>query len=236
MFKSKLGKSKLGKVVPAAAMAVALGCSALAPVAAMADPVSSTTDGVEVESQTNEDANLREQATANVNAVIDSTGGTWSDGKVNRSNGTYVVTVPTQVGYKNVNVGKVDLTAPYDVNVKGVIGTGDKITCTVTYDKAMAGALTGVNGGLLGGVGPYDKSDGGELNVELTQGKTAWSDAEVSKLAEDGNTVVGTTGTDSLHFTGSVRSASQFVQPLEYQFSTGYANIAAALNKTQSGE
>ena len=41
-----------------------------------------------------------------------------------RANGVYVVTVPTQVGYKNVNVGKVDLTASYGVTVKGVVGTG----------------------------------------------------------------------------------------------------------------
>lgn len=53
----------------------------------------------------------------------------------------------------------------------------------------------------------------------------------MSKLAEDGNTVVGTTGTDSVHFTGSVRSASQFVNSISYHFSTARANIGAALDK-----
>ena len=98
----------------------------------------------------------------------------------------------------------------------------------------MSGALQGADGGLLGGVGPYEKSDGGELNIALTQGKTTWSDAEVSKLAEDGNTVVGTSGTDSLHFTGTVRSASQFVNIISYHFSTARANIGAALDKVHS--
>lgn len=132
---------------------------------------------------------------------------------------------------EQTTVGKVDLTATYDVNVKGVIGTGDNITCTVSYNKVMNGALRGADGGLLGGVGPYDSVDGGKLNAELTQGKTVWSGEEVSKLADDGNTVVGTSGTDSLHFTGSVRSATQFADSLNYSFSTGYANIGAALNK-----
>lgn len=125
----------------------------------------------EVQSETAKDDTLKEQANANVAAQLDSTGGTWSDGKTTRANGTYVVTIPTKVGYKNVPVGKVDLTAPYDVNVKGVIGLGDTITCTATYDKDMNGALQGADGGLLGGVGPYEKSDGGELNIALDQAR-----------------------------------------------------------------
>lgn len=56
----------------------------------------------------------------------------------------------------------------------------------------------------------------------------------MSKLAADGNTVVGTTGTDSLHFTGTVRSASQFVNTISYHFSTARANIGAALDKVHS--
>lgn len=224
------GKKSFMVATAALAVAAALG----SPLGAYADAVSVSGTPNETQSQTAADDTLKEKASANVATLIDSTGGTWSDGKTTRPNGTYVVTIPTQVGYKNVNVGKVDLTAAYDVNVKGVIGTGDHITCTVTYNKVMNGALRGADGGLLGGVGPYDKVDGGELNAELTQGKTTWSDAEVSKLADDGNTVVGTTGTDSLHFTGSVRSATQFADSINYSFSTGYANIGAALNKVHS--
>lgn len=224
------GKKSIMAATAALAVAAALG----SPLGAYAEAVAYPATPSEVQSETAKDDTLKEQANANVAAQLDSTGGTWSDGKTTRTNGTYVVTIPTQVGYKNVPVGKVDLTATYDVNVKGVIGLGDTITCTATYDKAMNGALQGVDGGLLGGVGPYEKSDGGELNIALNQGKTSWSAAEVSKLKEDGKTVVGTTGTDSVHFTGSVRSASQFVNSISYHFSTARANIGAALDKVHS--
>lgn len=222
-----LGKKSIMAATAALAVAAALG----SPLGAYADAVAYPAAPKEVQSETAKDDTLKEQVDTSFAAQLDSTGGTWFDGKTTRTNGTYVVTIPTQVGYKNVNVGKVDLTAAYDVNVKGVIGLGDTITCTATYDNAMSGALQGGDGCLLGGVGPYEKSDGGELNIALTQGKTTWSDAEVSKLAEDGNTVVGTTGTDSVHFTGSVRSASQFVNSISYHFSTARANIGAALDK-----
>lgn len=222
------------KSIMAATAALAVAAALGSPLGAYADAVAYPAAPSEVQSETAKDDTLKEQANANVAAQLDSTGGTWSDGKTARTNGTYVVTIPTQVGYKNVNVGKVDLTAAYDVNVKGVIGTGDTITCTATYDKVMNGALQGTAGALLGGVGPYDKSDGGDLNIALTQSKTSWSAAEVSKLKEDGKTVVGTTGTDSVHFTGSVRSASHFINTIAYHFSTGFANIGAALNKVPS--
>ena len=77
----------------------------------------------EVQSETAKDDTLKEQADTHVAVQLDSTGGTWSDGEAIRANGVYVVTVPTQVGCKNVNVGKVDLAASYGVTVKGVVGT-----------------------------------------------------------------------------------------------------------------
>lgn len=226
-----LVKKSFMAATAALAVAAALGT----PLGAFAEAAPITGEPTnEVQSVTSADDTLKEKATAHVATLIDTTGGTWSDGTNSHPNGTYVVTVPTRVGYKNVNVGKVDLTATYPVTVKGVIGTGDNITCTVSYNRVMNGALRGADGGLLGGVGPYDSVDGGKLNAELTQGKTVWSGEEVSKLADDGNTVVGTSGTDSLHFTGSVRSATQFADSLNYSFSTGYANIGAALNKVHS--
>lgn len=226
-----LVKKSFMAATAALAVAAALGT----PLGAFAEAAPITGEPAnEVQSATSADDTLKEKATANVATLIDTTGGTWSDGSTTHQIGSYTVVVPTRVGFRNVNAGKVDLTATYPVTVKGVIGTGDNITCTVSYNKVMNSALRGADGCLLGGVGPYDSVDGGKLNAELTQGKTVWSGAEVSKLADDGNTVVGTTGTDSLHFTGSVRSATQFADSLNYSFSTGYANIGAALNKVPS--
>ncbi len=226
-----LVKKSFMAATAALAVAAALGT----PLGAFAEAAPITGEPAnEVQSATSADDTLKEKATANVATLLDSTGGTWSDGTNTYQMGSYIVVVPTRVGFRNVNAGKVDLTATYPVTVKGVIGTGDNITCTVSYNKVMNGALFGADGGLLGGVGPYDSVDGGKLNAELTQGKTVWSGEEVSKLADDGNTVVGTSGTDSLHFTGSVRSATQFADSLNYSFSTGYANIGAALNKVPS--
>ena len=226
-----LVKKSFMAATAALAVAAALGT----PLGAFAEAAPITGEPAnEVQSATSADDTLKEKATANVATLLDSTGGSWSDGTNTYQMGSYIVVVPTRVGFRNVNAGKVDLTATYPVTVKGVIGTGDNITCTVSYNKVMNGALCGADGGLLGGVGPYDSVDGGKLNAELTQGKTVWSGEEVSKLADDGNTVVGTSGTDSLHFTGSVRSATQFADSLNYSFSTGYANIGAALNKVHS--
>lgn len=219
----------------AATAALAVSAALGTPLGAFAEAAPITGEPAnEVQSATSADEALKEKASSTVATLVDTTGGTWSDGANTHQMGSYVVVVPTRVGFRNVNAGKVDLTATYPVTVKGVIGTGDNITCTVSYNKVMNGALRGADGGLLGGVGPYDSVDGGKLNAELTQGKTVWSGEEVSKLADDGNTVVGTSGTDSLHFTGSVRSATQFADSLNYSFSTGYANIGAALNKVHS--
>lgn len=89
-----------------------------------------------VESSTaSKDEHLVDKADATVSVNLDSRHGTRSDGSTSLPNGQYVVTEPTGVGFKNVNVGAVDLTAQYPVNVKGCIGFGDSVDCTVDYSR-----------------------------------------------------------------------------------------------------
>ena len=78
----------------------------------------------EVQSETAKDDTLKEQADTHVAAQLDSTGGNGGVGAATGTHRVKVVTAPAPVGYKNVNVGKVDLTASYGVTVKGVVGTG----------------------------------------------------------------------------------------------------------------
>ena len=162
-------KSKLGMVVPTAAMAVALGCSALAPVAAMAAPVTTVGDSTSIES------NDQNAATADVPVTIQADG-TWKDKDgTDHDMGKYVVTVPTSINVKGVGAGMgVDLSANYKVNVAGVIPENSKVTATATHDH-------------------HDS----KWQFSVTQGKTEFTAKEISNGANDSKGVLHITGADS---------------------------------------
>lgn len=236
-----MSKVHLGRAVPTAAMAVFLGVSSLAPCAAFADDAvaygahgsgggSSVSAGQQSVESTTQDKEGRyvEKASATMTANIDTIGGRWSDvGDGQHDNGKFVVTIPTSVGFTGVDVGAVDLTADYGVTVAGVIENGDTVTATVDYSETPQYLQRGSAMSLVGGWGPYSEStDGGSLVNTLTQGKAEWSAAEVSKMNEEGK-VVGTTGTDSMHFKGAINSVSSIKNPVKYDFTTHFANSAA---------
>ena len=240
-------KLHLGRAVPAAAMAVFLGVSSLAPCAAFADDAvvygahgsgggsSITANQQSAESTTQDkDGHYTEKASAVMTANIDTIGGHWTDsGDAQHDNGKYVVTVPTSVGFTGVDVGAVDLTADYGVTVAGVIENGDTVTATVDYSQTPQYLMRGDAVALVGGWGPYSAgTDGGSLTNTLTQGKAEWSAAEVSKMNDSGQ-VVGTTGTESMKFEGTINSVSSIKNPVTYNFTTHYANTAARIAAAQ---
>lgn len=161
-------KSKLGMVLPTAAMAVALGCSALAPVAAMAAPVTTVGDSTSIES------NEQNAATAHVPVTVQADG-TWKDKDgTDHDMGKYVVTVPTSINIKGVGAGSADLSATYKVNVAGIIPQNAKVHATANTDRHAA---------------PWIFS--------VTQGKTDFTAKEISNGANDNKGVLHITGSDS---------------------------------------
>lgn len=225
--------TRLGRVLPAAALAALLGASAALPALAYADPAAWPTGTNSVESVTQDkDGHYEEKASSTMGAKLSSVHGTWKDSNSVHDNGKYVVTVPTNVGFKNVDAGAVDLTAPYTVNVAGILEFGDSVTCEVSYDPSILTATKGAAApALMDGTFPYSaRTDGSDLKTEVTQGKTTWTDAETSVMDSEGR-VIGTESADSVHFTGTVRSVSTFTNPVKYSFSTAYANSGASYAK-----
>lgn len=222
-------KSKLGMVVPTAAMAVALGCSALAPVAAFAATTGGVGDTVNTQESHSDDNDLLEKVETAVQTTVDAHGGKWTDKQGGtHDNGKYTVTIPTGIKYSNVDAGHFDQSGEYDVNVAGVIRTGDTVTATATH----AGFVNVINDGTDSDLSSKPVGDAarnpGNLTCKVTQGKSVWTADEVSTMqdGEDGNArVVGTTAKDSYSITGDVRNSNQFNGEITYNFTTSKPNM-----------
>ena len=217
-------KNKLGKVLPAAAMAVAIGCNTIAPVAAFAATTGGVGDAVQTqESKTDENDQL-EKVQTRVLTAVDARDGKWTDKDGGtHDNGKYTVTVPTGIKYSGVDAGHFDQSGEYDVNVAGVIRTGDTVTATATH----AGFINVINDDTDSDLISKPMGDAarnpGNLTCKVTQGKSVWTADEVSTMqdGEDGNArVVGTTAKDSYSITGDVRNSNQFNGEITYNFTT----------------
>lgn len=221
-------KNKLGKVLPAAAMAVAIGCSSIAPVAAFAATTGGVRDTVKTQESHSGDTDFLEKVDASVETTVDAHGGKWTDAKGgSHDNGKFTVTIPTGIEYSNVDAGHFDQSGEYDVNVAGVIRTGDTVTATATH----AGFVNAINDSSdtdLSGKPVGDASrNPGNLTATVTQGKSVWTADEVSTMqdAEDGSArVVGTTAKDAYRIKGDVRNSNTFNGEIAYSFTTSKPN------------
>lgn len=154
-----------------------------------------------------------------IKIVYDTTGGNWQDPGADPAvtddngshvNGTYVVTIPTLIEYKNMNIGVVNTSDDYSVNVRGAIDVGKKVTLTATTDEQV-------------------KNGNEALTETTTQGKTEWSAdecfgdadsaAEGAQLNADGS-LAGTGATDNIKLSGTVKTAGEY---------SGYVTYTAAL-------
>ena len=125
-------------------------------------------------------------------------------------------------------VVSIDQSGEYDVNVAGVIRTGDTVTATATH----AGFINVINDGTDSDLISKPMGDAarnpGNLTCKVTQGKSVWTADEVSTMQddEDGNArVVGTTAKDSYSITGDVRNSNQFNGEITYNFTTSKPNM-----------
>ena len=164
------------------------------------DSKSSTWVDSSTESATSDDANDRKENTydGNIHLFYDTTGGKWqdpgqdateADDNHDHDNGTYMLTIPTKIHYQNMNVGKVNTSDDYTVNVRGAIADGATVTVTAETGKVMS---NGVESGIT------------EIT---TQGKTSWTSQEAfGGLNQDGS-LKGTDCTDNIKMTGEVKMA-----------------------------
>ena len=176
------------------------------------------------ESAESDDENGHKENTydGKIHLFYDTTGGQWLDPSqdgpegsetIAHDNGTYVVTIPTKIAYLNMNIGKVDTSDDYTVNVRGAIGQDKKVKLD---------AQTGNN--LVNG----DKS---EITETTTQGKTEWSAAEVyGNLNTDGS-LSGTNTTDTIKMTGEVTTAGVYEGSVVYTASL----VDAAQSSSDNG-
>ena len=134
-------------------------------------------------------------------------GGKWQDpgqdatvdtDNHDHDNGTYLVTIPTKIAYENMNIGKVDTSDTYTVNVRGAIEDGQTVTVTAeTQNKLKNGTFE-------------------DITETTTQGRTTWTSDEVfNKLNADGS-VAGTDTTDTVKMSGEVKAAGKYEGTVGY--------------------
>ena len=74
-----------------------------------------------------------------IKIVYDTTGGVWNDiNKAQHDNGTYVVTIPTLIKYENMNIGTVNTSDDYTVNVAGAIANDKAVKLVAETGNNLA--------------------------------------------------------------------------------------------------
>lgn len=162
------------------------------------------------ESATDDTINDHKENTydGNIHLFYDTTGGQWQDpGKdpetvddnTAHDNGTFVVTIPTKIAYENMNIGNVDTSDDYTVNVRGAIAQNKKVTLAAQTGQYL------VNG-----------SKTQEIQETTTQGKTEWSAAEAYGHLNTDGSLSGTDATDNIKMSGMVTTAGTYEGAVQY--------------------
>lgn len=141
-----------------------------------------------------------------VHLYFSTEGGSWEDSGANVSdtndnvkhdNGTYVVTIPNSITLNKMNIGPVDQTINYIVNIKGVI------------DAAKSVQLTAESGNKV-------SNGANSLTETTTQGKTLWTSKELyGALNADGG-LIGTNSNDSIEVTGTALTLGTYTGTVAY--------------------
>lgn len=141
-----------------------------------------------------------------VHLYFSTDGGSWEDSgadvttesdNVKHDNGTYVVTIPNSITLSKMNIGPVDQTINYVVNVKGAIDPSKTVTLTAETGNPVA---NGSN----------------SLTETTTQGKTTWSSTDLyGSLNPDGG-LIGTNSNDKIEVTGTVLTLGNYTGTVAY--------------------
>lgn len=115
------------------------------------------------------------------------------------ANGTYIVTIPTKIAYDNMNVGKVQTSDDYTVNVRGAIKDGQTVTVRAETGNHL------VNG-----------SKTNEITETTKQGKTTWNSNETFNHVNPDGSLAGTDSKDNISLSGLVTTAGIYQGSVTY--------------------
>lgn len=141
-----------------------------------------------------------------VHLYFSTDGGSWEDSgadvssesdNVKHANGTYVVTIPNSITLSKMNIGPVDQTINYIVNIKGAIDAAKSVYLTAETGNPVA---NGSN----------------SLTETTTQGKTTWTSKELyGALNADGG-LIGTNSNDKIEVTGTALTLGTYTGTVAY--------------------
>ena len=140
-----------------------------------------------------------------VHLYFSTDGGSWQDSGANVSdesdnvkhdNGTYVVTIPNSITLSKMNIGPVDQTINYIVNIKGTIDAAKKVYLTATDGTLTNGAS--------------------QLNAKAVQGKTTWTSQELYGSLNDDGGLIGTNSNDQIQVTGTALNLGTYTGTVAY--------------------
>ena len=152
-----------------------------------------------------------------IHLFFDTTGGQWLDPSQDgpegsetnaHDNGTYVITIPTKIAYENMNIGIVDTSDTYDVNIRGAIGQNEKVKLTAETDKPL------VNG---------DKSEITETTHmganadEAVYGERTFDSSQVYGSLNGDGSLAGTTVQDTITMKGEVTTVGVYEGSVLYK-------------------
>lgn len=147
-----------------------------------------------------------------IQLVYSTEGGTWQEpgadatddsDNVAHDNGTYVLTIPKLISYENMNIGPVQTSDNYTVNVRGALEAGKVVNVTAE----ASGSLTNAN---------QASTDDSAITFATTQGKNQWSANDAFGTLNTDGSLSGTDATDTIAMTGVAKSAGTWTGHVQY--------------------
>lgn len=216
------------KAVTSAGLGLIMAMAPLTALAAGTPTASGTgvgTDKVTVSGSANAAAQTSGDATTGgVHLSYSTVGGAWHDSgdKQDHDNGTFLVTIPKEIRYENMRVGKVETSDTYDVWVRGSIPTGATVSLTVASGVSMGATgsdtITEKTSKVSGG-----SDTAGEYGKDSLRSFTA---SQVFAGVDADGSVQGTHVTDSIALTGTVSSVHTWNGNVPYTATLVSAPIA----------
>lgn len=141
-----------------------------------------------------------------VHLYFSTDGGSWKDSGANvisesdnteHANGTYVVTIPNSITLSKMNIGPVDQTINYIVNIKGAIDPSKSVHLTAETGNSIT---NGSN----------------SLTETTTQGKTTWTSKELYGALNSDGGLIGTNSNDRIEVTGTALTLGTYTGTVAY--------------------
>lgn len=126
--------------------------------------------------------------------------GTWTDPSgETHDNGTYIVTIPTKIAYKDMKIGRFNINDNYTVNVRGVLAENQAVTLMAETEKYLT-------------YGHWTT----DILENTTQGKTKWNPDETYGEQDKDGYITGTDCTDNIRISGEAKASGEYVGSVKY--------------------